>query len=386
MDRRRYFGTSRRLPSGRWQVRYIDPVTGKRRTAPSTFKTKGDANRWLARAEAGVVDTSISDRSNSLETLSEYGRRWIEGRKLGSRTRELYEGQFRLHIEPSLGEARVARLEPHLIREWHTEMSTGDLSDVTVAKLYRLLRSILNTAVEDELLDSNPCRIRNGGVERSKERPIPTLDEFQQLQRALPDHLAAVAAVATIGALRKGEIFGLQRRHIDLTEKTLRVEQALQEVTGVGAILTDPKTFSSNRVVAMPDYLVGILAHHLERHTAEHPDSFVFTNTFGRPIRATVWAKAWTAARESTGLHTVRLHDLRHLGGTITAQTGATLKEIMERLGHSTVSAALRYQHVAENRAAEIASRLDVKLSKELGHVEGTNGDSGRAGRPPKSA
>lgn len=94
---------------------------------------------------------------------------------------------------------------------------------------------------------------------------------------------------------------------------------------------------------------------------------------------------AWNDARESTGLHAVRLHDLRHLGGTITAQTGATLKEIMERLGHSTVGAALRYQHVAENRAAEIASRLDVKLSNELGHVEGTSSDPGRAGHPPKS-
>lgn len=380
MDRRRYFGTTRRLPSGRWQVRYVDPVTGRRRSAPSTFKTKGEANRWLARAESGVVAMSSLDKTASLVTLSQYGRHWMERRKLGKRTRELYEGQFRLHIEPSLGDARVARLEPHLIREWHSDISNGHLTDVTVAKVYRLLRSILNTAVEDELLDANPCRIRNGGVERSKERSIPTLDEYQELHQALPDHLAAVAAVASIGALRKGEIFGLQRRHIDLAQKTLRVEQALQEVTGEGAVLTDPKTFSSNRVVALPDYLVSILTEHLARHTGNSPDSFVFTNTRGGPVRGTVWTKAWQEARDETGQPDVRLHDLRHLGGTITAQTGATLKEIMERLGHSTVVAAMRYQHVAENRAAEIASRLDTKLNAELGHVEGTNGDSAPGG------
>jgi integrase len=57
------------------------------------------------------------------------------------------------------------------------------------------------------------------------------------------------------------------------------------------------------------------------------------------------------------------LHDLRHTGATLAAQTGATLAELMGRLGHSTPAAALRYQHAAQGRDAEIA-RLLSKMAE----------------------
>lgn len=65
-------------------------------------------------------------------------------------------------------------------------------------------------------------------------------------------------------------------------------------------------------------------------------------------------------ARRATGLTQFTLHDLRHAGGTMAAWTGATTKELMARLGHSTHDAALRYQHAAQARDAEIAAKLDV--------------------------
>ena len=63
-------------------------------------------------------------------------------------------------------------------------------------------------------------------------------------------------------------------------------------------------------------------------------------------------------AREAAGRPDLRWHDLRHSGAVWAAQTGATLAELMNRLGHSTAGAALRYQHAAEERDAEIARRL----------------------------
>lgn len=85
----------------------------------------------------------------------------------------------------------------------------------------------------------------------------------------------------------------------------------------------------------------------------------MFTNGHGTPIRASVWTPAWETARRKTGLDEVCLHDLRHLAGTLTAQAGATLRETMDRLGHSSPQAAMRYQHVAQNRPAQIASAID---------------------------
>ena len=65
-------------------------------------------------------------------------------------------------------------------------------------------------------------------------------------------------------------------------------------------------------------------------------------------------------ARRATGLTQFTLHDLRHAGGTMAAWTGATTKELMARLGHSTHDAPLRYQHAAQARDAEIAAKLAV--------------------------
>lgn len=359
MAKRRSFGSVRRVNGGRWQARYNDPLTGKRVTAPSTFATKGDAGRWLAKMQAGTVDPHLVSAQRDGERLETYAVQWLEHRQLKPRTRELYQSQLRRHIVPTLGEAKVDRIEPRHIREWHAGLAAAGLSDVTVAKVYRLLRSILATAVEDRLLSSNPCQIKSGVVERSRERPIPTLDQYHAIYRELPDHLAAVAALAAFAGLRKGEILGLQRRHVDLEAATVRVEGALQEVTGRGAVVMDPKTAGSRRTVSLPSSLVEVLTEHLLMHVGPDPDSFLFTNSHGRPIRSSTWHPAWDGARKAAGLDELRLHDLRHLAGTLTAQAGATLKETMAWLGHSTVGAALRYQHVVESRNSEIAAQLD---------------------------
>lgn len=370
MSKRRSYGSVRQVSSGRWQARYVDPLTGKRVAAPSTFATKGDATRWLARVQSGAVDAQTVAAMRDSERLESYALRWLEHRNLRPRTVELYRSQLRRHILPELGDAKVARLEARHIREWYSVLTRSGLSQTTVAKVYRLLRTILNTAVEDKLLASNPCQIRNGGVERSKERPIPTLDDYRALHANLPDHLAAVASLAAFAGLRKGEALGLRRRDVDLANATIRVEHALQEVAGVGAILTEPKTSGSRRTVSLPAHLVEILANHLQLHVGPGPDAMLFTNSQGRPIRSSVWQPAWGGARKAAGLDDIRLHDLRHLAGTLTAQAGATLKETMAWLGHSTVEAARRYQHVAKNRNVEVAERLNDLITASDGTVK----------------
>jgi len=73
---------------------------------------------------------------------------------------------------------------------------------------------------------------------------------------------------------------------------------------------------------------------------------------------------AWKFARMKAGLPDAHFHDLRHAGLTLSAQAGATLAEVMRRAGHSSAAAALRYQHAADQRDAEIAARLSA-LAKD---------------------
>ncbi|MEM7342485.1 MAG: tyrosine-type recombinase/integrase [Actinomycetota bacterium] len=369
MARRRQFGSVRRIDGGRWQARYLDPLTGRRVPAPRTFTTKKEASRWLAGLEAGGRGagngTTLRSDVGDDVLLREYAAKWLSERSLKPRTRETYEGQYRLHIDPHLGDARPGRLRPEHIRTWHAALRSTTLSPVTVAKVYRLLRTMLATAVEDGLIESNPCKIQGAGVERSAERSIPDLPTVIAIAEAMPPHLQATVWIAAFAGLRKGEILGLARRHVDLGSQLIKVERALQEITGEGAVMVTPKTDSSVREVVVPRTLVGRLAVHLQEHVDNEADALLFTNSYGHPIRATVWTKAYNGARTAAGAESTRFHDLRHLAGTLTAQTGATLKEIMDRLGHSSPAAALRYQHVVESRRRTIADRLDQIVSAD---------------------
>lgn len=159
-------------------------------------------------------------------------------------------------------------------------------------------------------------------------------------------------------------MFALARRHIDLEGSTIRVERALLEVRGQGAVFDEPKSTAGVRTVSMPGTLAALLEQHLAVHVDPNPDALVFSNSHSNPIRASVWTPAWAGARRDTGLE-VRLHDLRHLAGTLTAQAGATLRETMDRLGHASPQAALRYQHVAQSRPGKIASAIDELIADE---------------------
>jgi integrase len=251
------------------------------------------------------------------------------------------------------------RITSESVRHWHGELSQSRLSDVTVAKVYRLLRTILTTATEDGRLSVNPCQITKAGIERSPERPIPTVASVQAIAEALPARFAAVPWVAALAGLRKGEIFALARCHIDLTTSTIRVERSLQEIRGQGIQFVAPKTVSSVRTVSIPVMLADILRDHLNVHVGPDPLDLVFSNSRGSPVRASVWTPAWAKAVATSG-RDVRLHDLRHLAGTLTAQAGATLKETMARLGHSTPDAALRYQPFAASRPETIAAGINA--------------------------
>jgi len=70
------------------------------------------------------------------------------------------------------------------------------------------------------------------------------------------------------------------------------------------------------------------------------------------------FGKRFDAARAAAGRPDLHFHDLRHTGAVLAAQTGATLAELMARLGHSTPGAAMRYQHAAAGRDKAIAEAL----------------------------
>jgi len=122
---------------------------------------------------------------------------------LRARTRENYAGNLRNHILPVIGALPLNQLSPNVIRRWHAALSRGgQLSPSTVAKCYRLVHAILETAVADELIVKNPCLVRGAAQDRSAERPIATLTEVLSLAEAVPPRYRALILTATFTGLR----------------------------------------------------------------------------------------------------------------------------------------------------------------------------------------
>jgi integrase len=360
--RRRQLGGVDRLPSGRYRVRLTDPATGARVSA-GTFTNKADAEKAFASAmTAQDRGTWVAPRTTL--TLADYSNQWLESRltskgtRLRPRVRELYEGQRRLHILPTLGRATLAKLRPTAVRSWYTGLVDHGPGAITAAKCYRLLRAILNTAVEDGLLAVNPCTIRGAGAERSPERIIPTVGQVVELADTVDPRYRALVLLAAFGGLRRGELFGLRRRHVDLTRGVVTIDVQRQQLAHGELIVGPPKSEAGRRTVALPPQAVVALQSHLDQWTEPAADAWVFTGAKGGPLRDAVWQHQWDLARRSVGLPDLHFHDLRHVSATLTAATGAGVKEIMHRLGHSSAQAALRYQHATPERDRSIAEAI----------------------------
>ena len=342
------------------RVRIGDQVRTK------TFRRRGDAERWARQQETRKDRGDLVDPRAGAVPLEEYARRWLPTRDLRPRTRQLYGHLLIRRIAPTFGATPINRITTEAVRSWHGRV-TNEVSALQAAKAYRLLRAMLNTAVADGLLVRNPCCIPGAGQERSPERPLIKPADVLRLAEAIEPRFRALVLVAAVGGLRVGELLGLQRRHVDRVEATVRVEQQAIELFDGTRIINGPKTDAGRRTVAVPEFVSIALSEQLERFTAAEPDAWVFVDQRGEPSRRITLQRSWTAAREATGMTHITLHDLRHAGATLAAWTGASTKELMTRLGHSTPRAALRYQHAAQHRDREIADRLGELFEPDPG-------------------
>jgi integrase len=350
-------GTTRQLPSGRWQARFYGP-DGVRHSAPVTFDTRLDAAAWL-RAQAGDVDRGLWQAPTStpkVGTFGGYAAGWLAGRELKPRTRAHYQRLLDRLILPNLGDAPLDRVTPATVRAWYAEVSPD--APTLRAHAYALLRTIFATAVSEDLIVANPCRIRSGGSSRTKHRPkVATLPELEVIVAAMPARLRAMVLLAAWCGLRFGELAELRRGDVDLAAGVLRISRGVARADGE-VIVGDPKSEAGIRTVSIPPHLLPVLEEHLAEHVRPGAAALLFPAVNGGHLAPSTLYGSFYPAREAAGRRDLRFHDLRHTGATLAAATGATLADLMARLGHSTPAAALRYQHAAADRDRAIAEAL----------------------------
>lgn len=291
------------------------------------------------------------------ESFGNYARAWLRDHpKMGERYRETCLRNLRLHLAP-LEDTPLAALSPGVVREWYASALRGKGGRTSIQQSYRFLRAVMNTAVRDGAVDKNPCLIAGAGSDRAKERPIASPAEVVDLVEAItPRYRAAVLLAAWCG-LRRGEVLGLYAGDVDLAAGTVTVRRNRVELLegARSAFDADPKTDAGKRTVAIPPHVLPVLAQHMTEWAGRDR---VFVGRDGRPMRGDAVRQAFTRARAKAGMPDFRFHDLRHTGQTLAASTGATVKDLMRRLGHASPVASYRYLHAVDGRDKEIAAAL----------------------------
>lgn len=397
---RRRFGWVRQLPSGRWQASYLGP-DGKRRTAPTTYLSKGDADRFLSRTETLMSAGQWLDPVRAKVPLADYAERWIEERpSLRPRTAELYRWLFARHIKEFLGPVHLGDLTPALIRQWRSDRIAAGVSETMTAKAYRLLRAVLNTAVEEDgLIPRNPCRVRGADRENPAERPVLTVAQvFELADRMRYKRFRVLILLAAFGTLRWGEVTALRRSDIAADGSWVRIAHAHTEVKGKGIVVGPPKSRAGVRTVTVPAAIRPELTAHLAEFVDPRPDALVFTGPKGAALRRGNFNTLvrWVATVKALGVPGLHFHDLRHTGNLFAAQAGVSTRDLMARMGHDDMRAALIYQRATSEADRQIADRLSALVTsyrvarsstpegqESQQHVGSTTGPGDDAGPPP---
>ena len=355
MTARRHFGAIRKLPSGRFQASYW--LEGRRHIAETTFATKGDANAFLDATSAAVTRGDWINPEFGRIEFKEYATLWLAQRTdIRPRTREYYCWLIKKKLVPHFGDREIAKVTPVHVRSWYAGIAAE--TPGVARSAYRLLRAIFNTAIQDDLIMKNPCRVKGAGTDRSAERTVPTVEQVAMLTLAMPEQYRAAVVFAAWGTLRRGEVLGLMRNDIDVDAGAVRVERTLHEYHD-GSLEIGPTKNGEPRRVHLPSAVMPLVVDHLERFVGEEPDSPMFVGATGEPLRPSNFWVIWEQARKTVGLKPIRFHDLRHFAATMFASTGASTKEIMSRGGWKSVTMVVRYEHASEERDAFLADALN---------------------------
>ncbi|MFP1155532.1 tyrosine-type recombinase/integrase [Mycobacterium sherrisii] len=376
-QKRGAFGTAHKLPSGRYRAMYRGP-DGRRYSAPRTFLTEKDARGWLSLRQAEIIRKAwtppdADELSQPKPTFENFSKTWLAQRDLKDRTREHYEKLLEDHLVPAFGALPIASITADDVRAWHAKMGTK--TPTLRAHCYGLLRTIMGTALSDGKIKVNPCVIRGAGSARRVHKIRPaSLDEIAVIAEAMPERYRAMVLLAAWCALRFGELTELRRKDITIVEPTkqdadgkgdeptehygiVRVERAVVRVDK-GFQVTTPKSDAGRRDVEIPPHLLPAIKSHLDRFVDDDKDSLLFPAAQGGHLAPASLYRQFYKARSVAKRDDLRWHDLRHSGAVLAAATGATLAELMARLGHSTPGAAMRYQHAAQGRDRQIAKLL----------------------------
>lgn len=263
----------------RYRVRYRKPDHSQ--TDKRGFRTKREAELFLASVELRKASGEYIDPAAARATVGALGKAWLASRShLKPSSSYVYESAWRLHVEPRWGGVQIGQIRHSEVQSWITELGTGTeatkpKSPTIARRCHDILGGILDAAVRDHLIPSNPARGVKLPRRVSREHVYLSNEQVALLVRACGEHGALVATLAYTG-LRWGEVSGLRVRDVDTQRHRLTITQNAVYVNGAIMVGT-PKTHA-RRSVPYPRFLSAPLAAACQ---GKQPNDLVFDDGNG---------------------------------------------------------------------------------------------------------
>jgi integrase len=340
-------------------VRWRTP-DGKSRS--KTLKRRVDADKFITGIEHSNDVGSYMDPSRSKITVKAWAEQWLAGQThLKPSTRARYEGILSAHLVPRWGDTPLSQVSHADVQKWIAGLA---LAPATVRYIHRVFSLIMELAVRDKRIPSNPATgVRLPRVAKPEKRFLSP-EELHRLadaaaQYPIPEvgeQYRALILLLGFCGLRWGEVAALRVKRADLLRRRLTVAESVTEVSG-RLVWGTPKSHQA-RQVPIPRSLVDMLT---EVTVGKAADDLVFTTWRGKTLRNLNFRRdVFDPAARDAGVSDLTPHELRHTAASLAVSAGANVKAVQKMLGHSSAAMTLDvYSGLFDDDLDGVADRLD---------------------------
>lgn len=346
----------RKLPSGKWQARFTD-ANGNSKSA-GTFDTRKEAQEAIISSQHAVLSGTYDDGTRGSELFSVWAPKAIELADIGTNTAYNYQGILRRELLPFFGDRRLRDIHSDDVALWWKRSASKSSRQTYL----NVLKKIFSMAVasSDPLvhLEFSPCRVKTSSSYKGRE--LLDLDELWSIYDAASPTMKNFIMLTFAISGRVGEVIGLDWGKVNMKTAKVVIDQQYGWVAGQGYCITPPKNGHS-RTVDVFEQGMEVLRS-LPQGIGATP---VLQSVRGHRADRRSLYREWSRLRLMIGRPDAHIHDLRHLSATVWANYGANLQESMDRLGHSTVTMAVHYQHASQSRMSELAKRVSEATTRD---------------------
>lgn len=367
---------ARKRADGKLEKRFT--INGKR------YSVYGRSNKELVDKELELrkkIDAGVYKKNRSI-TLDQYFEEWRKRKLISVKTNTVrtYTNFYNFYISDVLGKYKIKDIEKRQCQKWFDDLDC-DLSANTKNTSLRILKAMLNDAVEDEIIVRNPAssiKLCKADEEKATETIHRALTEQEQadfMREMKKDFLYEYVALALCTGMRTGELSALTWKDIDYKKNVIHVKHSITYTENGDITIGSPKSEKSNRDIPMNDTIKHILADQkikcmMVRSSLDNNiigfDNRVFCTVYGNIVRDGAINKAIAKTidrlnKQGKHMEKITCHAFRDTFATRYIEQGGNAQTLKTILGHSSLSMTMDlYSHVMPNTKQEEMDRLSI--------------------------